>query len=72
MDDKIPAKPASGLQAKGMMPSILAAIVLLIGGIADALGLYFYSWYKGSLVLVFALGFLAYCLGLAIERRRGV
>lgn len=50
--------------------SLLAAIVLLIGGIIDAYMLYFYAWYRSSIVMVFALGFLAYCLGLWIERRR--
>jgi hypothetical protein len=66
-EDKASGNP----QVKGMMPSMLAAVVLLIGGIADAYMLYTYAWYKSSLVIVFGLGFLAYCLGLWIEKRRG-
>jgi hypothetical protein len=63
-------KPASA-QTKGMMPSMLAGLVLLVGGIFDAVMLYSYAWYRSSLIIVAALAFLAYCLGLWIERQRG-
>jgi hypothetical protein len=63
--------PANSLQAKGMLPSMLAGLVLLVGGIFDAVMLYSYGWYRSSLIIIAALAFLAYCLGIWIEKRRG-
>jgi hypothetical protein len=60
----------SDLNAKGMMPHYLAAITLTVGAAADAMALYLSPTYKSNLLLVFVLGYLAYVLGQAIEKRR--
>ena len=70
MNPSVSTQPANPATAQSMMPSFLAAIVLLIGSSADALALFFRPGYTSNLLFVFVFAYLAYCFGLWIERRR--
>jgi uncharacterized membrane protein len=65
-----PAVAASSPKANGRFASNLAGITLLVGALIAAFGIYFDNWDGSTLLFVFVLGFLAYAIGLMIEKRR--
>ena len=61
---------ASSPNANGRFASNLAGITLLVGAFIAAFGIYFDNWDGSTLWFVFVLGFLAYAIGLMIEKHR--
>jgi hypothetical protein len=70
MTTDTPNEAKNPAKTESLMPSYLAAIVLIIGSAADAIALYSLPTYRSNLLFVFVFAFLAYVLGQTIVKRR--